>query len=634
MDRRGKGVDVADLGRLAVSLKSFQSDSRIPRMRLVAVFVYSIASAVNIQSASAWFPDAPLADADTVLIGEVPGDRAGSNHIVGLGDVNGDGFGDWMLGAPYHSPLSENSGKVFLLLGRAGGYSPVFLLEEADGSWVGQEADDYLGEAIAGGGDVNGDGLMDFVIGHSERPEDLGGAVHLFFGRSEGWDHEAAVASSDVVLARDASMDHGRSDWSLAFPGDLDGDGLADIVALDGDAEWQENTSDVAYIVLGRTTGWELVASLADADASFWPGDPETVSWMMDSAAIGDLDADGRDDLLVRGVNPHSAHVMLSAPQQWQYGMPLSDLDASFTFLPDAVAAGDFDGDGLADLALSDSNDSFVDDYTGQVFLYLGADAAWTHDMDAEDAGASLCGEVREDRAGNSAGGMGDLDGDGIDDLVIGAYRNDESYEDAGQVYVVFGRDHGWVWHASLQEAEASFLGTEAGERVGHTLEILDDINGDGLADLAIGTSSIDDDGHIDDTNPGRIYLVLGHSRCTDVDGDGYGTPAHDTCSGGAEEDCDDGDAEVHPDAEEDCDDGIDNDCDGHVDGDDPECVYGDDDDSADDDQDDDSVPDDDSAAGNGTDCECRIGGYPSPAWTTWTLGILGLAAWQRRRSR
>ena len=115
--------------------------------------------------------------------------------------------------------------------------------------------------------------------------------------------------------------------------------------------------------------------------------------------------------------------------------------------------------------------------------------------MVLNSADASFIGELDGDLAGQSVGGLGDVNGDGFDDFLIGADGNDEGGENAGQAYLFFGKPDGWRMDLSLSEADASFIGERNGSEAGRATRGIGDVNGDDLPDFIIGASGDDEGG-------------------------------------------------------------------------------------------------------------------------------------------
>ena len=459
---------------------------------------------------SGWTTDTSLANVDASFLGEAPNDRVGES-IAGLGDVDGDGFGDFLVGAQYHGGWT---GKAYLVLGKTDGWAMDTPLGEADVSFAGEYAGDLLGSQVGGGGDVNGDGLNDMLIGaqHSSEGAWIMGQVYLVLGSESGWDSFtwADDAASASFLGEEGGALVGREPVTIAE--DVDGDGLDEMLIGNFSGYHQGDHTGLVYMVFGRASGWSMDRWMSEADVIF-----------------------------------HGEHP---------------------GFLGGALAsAGDVDGDGLGDLLLADDNNDESGNAAGQTYLVFGSTASWSAEIQVGLTGASYLGEDELDGAGSAVAGAGDVNGDGYDDILIGA-PSDDVNDHAGQAYLILGGpcvDGDGDGYRDCEDCDDS-------EAAIHP----------GAAEACDGLDN-DCNGEVDDE--------------VDLDGDGW-WPLE--CGG---DDCDDTDPAVNPHADESvaCDDGIDNDCDGDVDDEDPDCGTPDDDDSADDD-----TTDDDTTEPPLDDCDCR----------------------------
>ena len=217
------------------------------------------------------------------------------------------------------------------------------------------------------------------------------------------------------------------------------------------------------------------------------------------------------------------------------------------------AAGGDVDGDGIDDVAIGVSDNSQTGTFAGKVYLLFGRTSGWTAMATLSDADASFLGVDTGDELGRSVDGVGDVNGDGFDDLLLGAPEAGWG-QDLGMAYLIFGSPAGWSWGTSLDDATASLPGETAYDETG-AVALVGDVNGDGLDDLWVGAPRADLHG----TDSGAIHLVDGF-ECGDADGDGF-----DVCGGATSVDCDDDDASIYPGAPETCN-GLDDDCDGGVD--------------------------------------------------------------------
>ena len=527
--------------------------------------------------ATGWQMDTPLSQADASFLGEVPGDRA-AWRISGAGDINGDGIDDLLVGAYYNSESANEAGQTYIILGRISGWSMDTGLADSDASYLGESEFDQSGGGLSGVGDVNGDGIDDLIIGAFGNSEaGLGaGQVYLIFGRNNGWAMDASLADADASFVGEFAGDY--AGYYVSGVGDVNADGLSDFLIGAFHCDQGGADSGKTYLVLGKLSGWSMDESLSTADASFVGESSGDFGGYRVSEA-GDMNNDGHYDFLVSaiendesGTDAGQVYLVLGHASGWTQDVDLGGVDASFHGEVsgdraglDIGGAGDVNGDGFDDILIGASMNDENGQYAGQAYLVFGKAGGWAMDMSLAIADASFLAEDSGDHAGYALDGAGDVNGDGFGDLIIGAYVNDDAATGAGQTYLLFGTDSGWSMDMELSGADASFLGEFEADASGLSVAGVGDVNADSYSDFMISAFRNDEAGE----GAGQGYLILDEwSPCADIDGDGFGYPGALSCPNGGAEDCDDADAAVHPGADELCN-GIDDDCDGVVDEDD-----------------------------------------------------------------
>ncbi len=436
-------------------------------------------------------------DADAIMLGPVDGDRAGS-AVAGVGDVNADGYADLLIGAPNHDGDEADAGAAFLLLGPVSGQVD---LGRAAAEIVGKEVEGEAGHSVAAAGDVNADGYADLLIGapYVDTGASDAGAAYLVLGPVDG---ELDVRSGDAIMNGLSSIDW--AGWAVAGAGDTNGDGYDDLLVGAPYADKNGSNVGAAYLLLGPVSG-ELALSEADAQM---PGETAADSAGLAVDGAGDVDGDGIDDVILgapgrdqSGTNAGAAYLLLG---------PVSDLDlgaadirlageAEHDGAGTAVAgAGDVDGDGLDDILVGAPNNDTGGDAAGAVYLVQGSARGY---LSLSSAHASILGEAAFDQAGAELEGVGDADGDGLGDFLVGAPGHDQGGTDAGSAYLMLGPVEGQV---GLGSALVTVLGSQDGDGAGNAISSAGDSDGDGTIELLVGAPDSSEGG----TDRGAAYLI------------------------------------------------------------------------------------------------------------------------------
>ena len=498
-----------------------------------------------------------LADLDGnigfIAIGEATLDFA---HAVALGDINGDGFSDLIVGAfGADANGRSDSGATYVVFGRADGFAASVSLSALDGTSGFQISGESgpgpgnSGRSVSWAGDVNGDGIGDLIIGAYGlyAPELNSGASYVVFGRPDftpllDVDNELELSSlsGSAGFRINGEAINNRSGYSVSTAGDVNGDGLADLII----GGWSGGSlSGASYVVFGNAGGFapELELSALDGNSGFQiNGEAQSEVLGISVAAAGDINGDGFGDIII---GAHGTNTSLNTGASYVYvvfGRPdftsllnvndelvLASLDGTTGFqisgevesdsLGKSVAsAGDVNGDGFSDLIvgahLADPNGN----WSGATYVVFGKADVFPSDLSVSildgTNGFQINGESSYDVSGISVSSAGDMDGDGFSDLIIGA-TGYGAYA-GGTSYVLFGRPDGFAAtielsglddnHGFALRGDAVFLGHSGISVAGGS-----DINGDGFDDLVVGASH----GMGSGAYAGVSYIVFGSDR-------------------------------------------------------------------------------------------------------------------------
>ena len=434
-----------------------------------------------------------LADPHARLIGEAAGDGIGWS--CAMGDTNGDGFDDvvvagWEAGGETGLAYLVHGAPDLVHWGDGGDVD----LADADACIKGEALGDRLGFAVASA-DQDGDGLADLLLGAEHEPsggEDAG-AAYLFYGPISGWRSAAAAA------AKFTGTEGSHAGSALDIAGDLNGDGWADLaVGAYDDSEYGDRLGAV-YLFSGPVSG---ALPLSSADAVI-RGQQACDRAGASIAAVGDVNGDGAEDLLVgaSGVGedkngiatggvflyhgPVSAQTVLSAADAILLGEDGWD-DAD-----NGAAGGDVNGDGYADFLVGAP---WLGEEQGGVYVVYGP-VSGEHLLSVSDA--LLVSEQHDSYIGHYLSGIGDIDGDGYDDVMAGSPN-----QGAGGAYLLYGPLSG---EHLLSGSDAVFTGEADGDAAGVGLTGPGDVDGDGNHDVLIGA--------LDARASGVTYLFHGGLR-------------------------------------------------------------------------------------------------------------------------
>ncbi len=383
------------------------------------------------------------------------------DSLASLGDINDDGYADFAVNAAN----IDDSVKLYVYLG-----SPAGPADSADFRIVRSDAGELEG-TVGRAGDVNGDGYDDLLFGLAPPiyADEGYGEIRVHFGGPAG-----VNADADAVLHGVEMLD--GFGLALDAAGDVNGDGYGDVVAGAPDSELGGSFSGAAYLYLGSANGVGGSMGALTLDEIWTAESPEEGAYFgYQALPVGDINADGYDDVLLTGPGiddfQGAAGLYLNGPDgleaepSWIFEGETGDSALGFQ----AAALGDANGDGYADVLLSAP---FYEDAAGAVYLFYGN----AEGLDT-DAGWFVKGDVADEGVGAAIAGLGDVNGDGYADAAV--VISDQGDGDLlRRVLVYHGGPDGLSTDVMWQ--------TEDEDGFGHHVIGAGDINGDGFDELLL----------------------------------------------------------------------------------------------------------------------------------------------------
>jgi len=462
------------------------------------------------------------------ITGAATGVKSGYS-VSSAGDFNGDGYNDIIIGAPGYNQKSQvemsHAGISYIIFGKESNFNNINLANLAitEGFAIIGTAWNSIGDgngySVSGAGDLNGDGYDDVIMGAPSKFADQGtkGAAYVIFGNPQASNiNIASLTNAQGFIFNGNGQQQSSAGYSVGGNGDIDNDGYDDVVVVDPveSAIYSNNFYSACYVLFSSQIKLSNTGTIS-VNAGFpTESGPATGFKITGSNQIGistakiagDINNDGYSDIIIGSISANAvgATYVIYGKAAGGY-LRLEDLMPHQGFKIDnyfdysgyaASGVGDFNSDGYDDIIIGSP---YANGGKGTAYVIFGSAVGVNIDLHNLHLtqGFSIKGSKNKDNLGYSVSHAGDVNGDGYDDVIIGAPN---ALLGKGISYVIYGKPNNIVNIdlAYLKESQGfSILGAS------HSVSGAGDINKDGFDDVIIGSPSQNSDA-------GKSYVIFG----------------------------------------------------------------------------------------------------------------------------